>query len=140
MKIQATNTAGYEVAIEADDHQFIADEPVTLGGTNAGPDPYEILLGALAACKLITVRMYAERKGWPLEKITVTLDTHKIYARDCTDCESDPNAKVDIIEANIHFEGDLEDAQLKRLKEISERCPVQRTLTTETKIRTTLVP
>ena len=119
-------------------HRLIADEPIGTG-EDAGPDPYALLLSALGACKVITVRMYAERKGWPLETVEVSLDTHKVHARDCEDCESDPEARVDIIEVDIAFEGPLTEDQLARLVEISERCPVHRTLTGEVKIRTTRV-
>lgn len=139
MQIRATNEIGFQVNIQSDDHQLLADEPISVGGENLGPDPYELLLGSLAACKLITVRMYADRKGWPLEKTYVGLSTRKIYARDCEDCESNPDAKVDEITIEIEFEGDLDQAQRERLKEISERCPVHRTLISETKIRTTLL-
>lgn len=83
----------------------------------------------------MTVRMYANRKGWPLEAVDVRLSIHKIYARDCEDCESDPNAKVDIIEEQLSFEGPLSDEQLGRLAEIADKCPIHRTLTSETKIR-----
>ena len=119
-------------------HRLIADEPIGTG-EDAGPDPYALLLSALGACKVITVRMYAERKGWPLETVEVSLDTHKVHARDCEDCESDPEARVDIIEVDIAFEGPLTEDQLACLVEISERCPVHRTLTGEVKIRTTRV-
>jgi putative redox protein len=128
----------YQVKLSAGQHQFVSDEPVGVGD-DEGPSPYDLLLGALAACKVMTVQMYARRKGWPLERVEVGLDTRKVYARDCEDCESDPNAKVDIIECAISFEGDLTSVQLERLTEISERCPVHRTLTSETRIRTSLV-
>jgi putative redox protein len=126
-----------QVQIIAGRHQWVADEPVGVGD-DAGPGTYALLLGALAACKVMTCHLYANRKEWPLEAVQVTLNTRKVYARDCDDCESDPNAKVDIIECQIRFEGDLNEAQVQRLTEISERCPVHRTLTSETKIRTTL--
>ena len=83
----------------------------------------------------MTVRMYAERKEWPLGAVNVSLSIHKVYARDCEDCESDDDAKVDIIEENFSFEGDLSDEQRERLAWIADRCPVHRTLTGETKIR-----
>jgi len=83
----------------------------------------------------MTVRMYAKRKGWPLDVINVSLSIHKIYARDCEDCESDPDAKVDIIEEELSFEGDLTDEQREKLAWIADRCPVHRSLTSETKIR-----
>lgn len=84
----------------------------------------------------MTVLMYARRKDWPLEQVEVELQTYKIHARDCEDCESDPDARVDIIETSLLFTGELSPEQIQRLEEISERCPVHRTLTGEVKIRT----
>jgi len=83
--------------------------------------------------------MYARRKGWSLDAVEVKLDTDKVYAKDCMDCESDPNAKVDIIERELKIIGDLEEDQISRLVQIADKCPVHRTLTSETKIRTTVV-
>lgn len=136
MLVQAETKKDLQVNINADGHALLADEPIESGGDGAGPDPYALLLSALAACKVMTVHMYAERKGWPLEKVDVSLDTHKVHAEDCEDCESEPGAKVDIIEVRISFEGDLDETQLARLTQISEKCPVHRTLTSETVIRT----
>lgn len=136
MRLTAKNLENLQVELEVGGHRLVADEPISAGGDGQGPDPYALLLSSLAACKIITVQMYARRKDWPLEAVTVHLDISKVHAKDCEDCESDPNAKVDIIETEIHFEGDLDQAQLERLTEISERCPVHRSLTSETKIRT----
>ena len=108
------------------------------GGDDAGPNPYGLLLSALGSCKVMTSHMYAERKGWPLEAVHVSLSTHQIHAKDCQDCDSNPEAKVDIIEVEIKFEGPLDEEQQARLREISDRCPLHRTLTSETKIRTSL--
>jgi putative redox protein len=124
----------YQVEITAGPYNFLADESFK-GQEGIGPCPYELLLGALAACKIITVQMYARRKGWPLAGVEVDLSTHKIYARDCEESESDPNARIDIIEEEITFHGEINDEQRARLSEIIERCPVQRTLLSETKIR-----
>lgn len=135
MKVTARNTHNVQVEIEAGRHRFVADEPLGVGD-DAGPDPYALLLSALGACKVMTVLMYARRKGWPLEKVEVELQIYKIHARDCEDCESDPNARVDLIETELLFSGDLSPEQVQRLEEISERCPVHRTLTGEVKIRT----
>jgi putative redox protein len=125
---------GYQVEITSGRHQLIADESGE-AGDDAGPDPYGLLLAALGACKVMTVQMYARRKEWPLEGAEVKLSTHKVHARDCEDCESDPNARVDIIETELTFYGDLTQEQIDRLAWIADRCPVHRTLTTETKIR-----
>jgi uncharacterized OsmC-like protein len=90
----------------------------------------------LGACKVMTVMMYAKRKGWILIDVGVVLETYKVHAKDCEDCESDPEARVDIIEVELRLNGDLSADQIQRLGEISERCPVHRTLTGEVKIRT----
>lgn len=138
MIVTARSLTGYQVEINAGRHQFLADEPFDIG-EDKGPNPYDLLLASLASCKIITTQMYARRKEWPLEGVEVSLSTHKIYARDCEDCESDPNAYVDIIESEVTFRGALTTEQLDRLGEIADRCPVHRTLTTETKIRSTVV-
>lgn len=135
MDVIARSLENVQVEVRAGSHRFIADEPIGFGD-DLGANPYELLLGALGACKVMTVKMYAQRKGWPLEDVEVILSTYRVHAKDCEDCESDPNAKVDIIEAQISFRGELSEEQIKRLVEISEICPVHRTLTSETKIRT----
>jgi len=135
MKVTAKNTQNVRVEIQAGRHTFVADELLGVGD-DAGPDPYALLLSALGACKVMTVLMYARRKDWPLEQVEVELQTYKIHARDCEDCESDPDARVDIIETSLLFTGELSPEQIQRLEEISERCPVHRTLTGEVKIRT----
>ena len=135
MKVIARNLQNVQVEITAGSHTLLADEPLGVGD-DAGPDPYALLLSALGACKVMTVMMYARRKGWPLENIEVGLETYKIHAKDCEDCESDPEAGVDIIEVNLKLKGNLTPEQIERLGEISERCPVHRTLTGEIKIRT----
>jgi len=133
----ARSSTNVQVEITAGRHHFVADEPLGVGD-DAGPNPYELLLSALGACKVMTVQMYARRKQWPLEGVRVTLSSSRVHARDCEDCESDPDAKVDIIEVRIGFQGDLTAEQVQRLSEMSERCPVHQTLTSETKIRTVL--
>ncbi len=138
MIVTARSLTGYQVEIISGSHRFVADESVG-AGDDAGPDPYGLLLAALGACKVMTVQMYARRKEWPLEGAEVNLTIHKIHARDCEDCESDPNARVDIIEAELTFHGDLTPEQISRLAQIADRCPVHRTLTSETKIRSSVV-
>jgi putative redox protein len=134
MPIEAKSLTGYQVEIKAGRHKILSDEPVGVGD-DAGPTPYELLLSSLAACKIMTVRMYAERKGWSLDSVEIKLDIDKTHSRDCEDCDSDPNALVDIIYSEAHFEGDLTEEQIDRLAEIADRCPVHRTLLSETKIR-----
>jgi putative redox protein len=135
VSIIARSGTNYQVEITNGRHQWLSDEPLGIGD-DLGPCAYDFLLSALAACKIIAVQMYARRKGWPLQDVIVRLDIQKVHARDCEDCVSDPQAKVDIIECQIEFVGQLTTEQIDRLVLISERCPVQRTLTSETKIRT----
>jgi putative redox protein len=135
MKLTAQSLTNFQVRIETGRHEFIADEPLGIGD-DAGPDPYSLLLSSLAACTIMTVQMYARRKNWPLEDVELSLSTHKVHAKDCEDCESDPNARVDVIERQISFKGDLTADQIDRLSDIASKCPVHRTLTSETVIRT----
>ena len=138
MKLTAQSSTNVQVRIKAGRHEIIADEPLGVGD-DAGPDPYSLLLSSLAACTIMTVRMYAKRKNWPVEDVELSLSTQKIHAKDCEDCESDPNARVDIIERQIRFKGDLTPEQIDRLSDIASKCPVRRTLTSETVIRTELL-
>jgi putative redox protein len=140
MKLTAQSSTNVQVRIKAGRHEIIADEPLGVGDdADAGPDPYSLLLSSLAACTIMTVRMYAKRKNWPVEDVELSLSTQKIHAKDCEDCESDPNARVDIIERQISFKGDLTPEQIDRLSDIASKCPVHRTLTSETVIRTELL-
>lgn len=139
MRLTATSTQNLQVQIQAGNHTFLADEPARLGGDDAGPNPYDLLLSALAACKIMTVQLYARRKGWPLETVTVSLDHAKIHAHDCQECTTGGSAKLDQIIAQVSFTGDLDEAQIARLADIAARCPVHRTLTGEINIRTTIV-
>jgi putative redox protein len=118
-------------------HALIADEPAAAGGDDRGPGPYEFVLAGLGACTAMTVRLYAERKGWPLARVIVGLRHHKIHAEDCADCET-RSGRIDEIERWIAVEGDLDPEQRARLLEIADKCPVHRTLTGEIKIRSTL--
>jgi putative redox protein len=138
MVITAQSSNKFQVHIKAGRHNFIADEPIGIGD-DAGPDPYSLLLSSLAACTIMTVKMYAKRKSWPLEGVELSLSTHKIHAKDCDNCEGDPNSRVDIIERKINFLGDLTPDQIDRLTDIAEKCPVHRTLTSETVIRTEVI-
>ena len=129
---------GYAQEIRAGRHTLRADEPVASGGTDSGPDPYALLLSALGACTSMTIRMYANRKGWPLTGITVRLSQQKIYAKDCEDCETKSDARIHRIEREIELSGDLSVEQKARLIEIAERCPVHRTLINQKTISTRL--
>jgi putative redox protein len=120
----------YRTDIVANGHRLVADEPASVGGTNLGPSPYGLLLAGLGACTAMTLRMYADRKGWPLERVTVRLRHDKIHARDCEDCETQ-TGRIDRIERELHLEGELDEAQRARLMDIADKCPVHRTLNSE---------
>jgi putative redox protein len=110
-------------------HTFYTDEPVELGGDDSGPDPYTLLLGALGSCISMTVTMYARKKNWPLERVIVRLRQRRIHAEDCKECPQNTEGYVHRIERAVTLEGDLTDEQRTRLQEISNKCPVHKTLT-----------
>lgn len=118
-------------------HRLLADEPTELGGSDAGPNPYELLLMSLGACTAMTLRLYARRKQWPLERVAVRLSHSRIHAVDCAECET-KTGFVDRIEREIELAGPLDATQRARLLEIADMCPVHRTLTHEISIRTKL--
>jgi putative redox protein len=130
--------AGVAQAITAGEHRLVADEPEASGGTDMGPNPYDLLLAALGSCTSATMAMYARRKQWPLETVRVHLRHSKVHATDCADCETKP-ALLDHIERDIELVGALDDEQRARLLEIADRCPVHRTLTSTIDIKTRLV-
>ena len=125
----------YGQRITAGGHQLVADEPAAIGGADSGPTPYDLLLAGLGACTAITVRMYADRKGWPLRQTTVRLRHRRIHATDCAECETG-SGQLDQIERELQFEGELTDFQRTRLLDIAERCPVHRTLHSEVLVST----
>jgi len=129
------SAAGFAQVIHAGQHRLPADEPASAGGTDTGPSPYDLLLAALGACTSMTMSMYARRKEWPLEEVTVHLRHSKIHAADCTECET-REGMLDRIERDIHFSGSLTGEQRSKLLEIANKCPVHRTLTSEIKIYT----
>ena len=131
MPISARQVHHYQVSISNGRHQWLADEPFSSNGTDIGPDPYDLLLSSLAACKVITVRMYADRKEWPLTGMDITISHEKLKAADCAECKSE-SVMVDRIDCQMTFHGELDDEQIERLRAISERCPVHRTITSET--------
>ncbi|HEY6390267.1 MAG TPA: OsmC family protein [Bryobacteraceae bacterium] len=129
---------GFAQEIVAGSHRIPADEPVESGGTDTGLSPYDLLLAALGSCTSMTVAMYARRKSWPLREVTVRLRHSKVHAADCADCET-KEGMLDRIERNIELTGTLTDDQRGKLLEISNRCPVHRTLTSKIEIQTRLV-
>lgn len=131
-------TTGLAQQITVGDHHLSADEPVEDGGTDTAPNPYDLLLAALGACTSMTLALYARRKQWPLEAVTVHLRHSKIHAADCAACET-REGRLDRIERDVELSGPLDDQQRARLLEIANKCPVHRTLTSEVEIRTRLV-
>ena len=132
------SASGFSQEILAGRHRMTADEPASAGGTDTGPSPYDFLLAALGACTSMTLGMYARRKGWPLEEVTVNLRHSKIHASDCADCEA-KNEMLDRIDRDIHMAGSLTMEQRTKLLEIADKCPVHRTLTSKIDIRTRAV-
>ena len=127
----------YKTVMTAGNHELISDEPEKVGGKDLGPDPYDYLLMSLGSCSVITMRMYAERKEWPVEDIYIEIRHFKDHAEDCEDCD-DPKARIDKIEKEIIIKGDLSNDQIERLLEISKKCPVHRTLLNDIEIKSTV--
>ncbi len=132
------STAGFAQEITAGRHRLSSDEPVAVGGTDTGPNPYDLLLSALGSCTSMTIALYARRKQWPLEAVSVRLRHSKIHAADCESCET-KEGMLDRIERDVELHGALSDEQRARLLDIANKCPVHRTLTSEIDIRTRLV-
>src|SRR5688500_3691745 len=122
-----TGASSYRTEITAGDHAVVADEPATGGGSDEGLSPYELLLSAIGSCTAMTMRMYAARKQWPLEEVTVRLRTGRRHAEDCENCEK-KSVGIQQIDRQIDMEGDLTDEQRERLLYIADRCPVKQTL------------
>ena len=135
--VAETRDGKFTQTIAAGPHTLKADEPVSFGGLDTGPSPYDFLLAGLGACTSMTLRLYADRKKWPLEKTTVRLRHEKIHAKDCEECET-KTGKVDAIDREIEMEGPLDEEQRARLLEIADKCPVHRTLHSEIRVRTQL--
>ena len=112
-------------------HTLITDEPLEAGGEDAGPDPYSLLLAALGSCISMTATLYARRKQWPLEQVIVRLRQNRIHVKDCQECSQNAEGYVHKIERSVTFEGDLSAEQLERLQEISRKCPIHKTLSSE---------
>jgi len=109
-------------------HSFTTDEPVAAGGEDAGPDPYTLILAALGSCISMTVTLYARRKQWPLERVTVRLQQNRRHSKDCKECEQ-TDGFIHHIERSVSFTGALTEEQRTRLSQIAHKCPVHKTLT-----------
>ncbi len=131
--VRETGNGRFQQEVINGPHRMLADEPPSVGGTNTGPTPYGYLLAGLGACSSMTVRMYADRKKWPLERVSVSLHHDKIHATDCEECET-REGKIDTIEREIELTGPLDAEQRARLLEIADKCPVHRTLHSEVQI------
>ena len=127
-RITATLTSGMVVKLSNGRHEWAADEPLAAGGTDTGPNPYELLLGSLAACTCVTLAWYCRHKKIALESVSTTYDFSRVHADDCKDCDIPDRGFIEKITSNVHITGDFDDAQRKRLAQIAERCPVHKTL------------
>ncbi len=133
--VRETRGGKFQQEIVSGPHRFLADEPEKVGGLDSGPGPYDLLLAGLGACTSMTIRLYADFKKIPLERVTVRLTHNKVHEADCEDCESKP-AMLDQIDRNITIEGALDQDQRKKLMDIADKCPVHRTLESKISIRT----
>jgi putative redox protein len=133
--VARTGSSSFRTELHIPGFDLIADEPASVGGTDAGPSPYELLLAALASCTAMTVRMYAARKSWPLESVVVRVRDTPAYIKDCLDCET---AAVGPrrIDRHVTLYGDLTAEQRTRILQIADRCPVKQSLERGIQIRT----
>ena len=127
-RIIAKLTSGMAVQLSNGRHEWQADEPADAGGADTGPNPYEMLLGSLAACTCITISWYCQYKGLPLKSVSTTYNFSRVHADDCKDCDIPDKGLIEKITSNVHIEGDFDEAQRKRLAQIAQRCPVHKTL------------
>jgi len=133
--VQETRNSKFQQLVSVGPHRLLADEPLAAGGDDTGPGPYDYLIAGLGACTSMTMRLYADRKSLPLDRVTVTLAHSKIHATDCAECET-KEGMLDQIERVIRIDGALDAEQRKKLMEIADKCPVHRTLTSEIRILT----
>jgi putative redox protein len=120
-----------EITYSDDAAALIADEPVEVGGSGTGPDPYVLLLSALGACTSMTLRLYARQKRWPLDRVTVHLSQERVHSTDAADCGTQPDCYIHKIQRKLVLEGNLTDEQRVRLRELASRCPIHKTLTSK---------
>ena len=127
-RITAILTSGMAVQLSTGRHEWKADEPFDAGGTDTGPNPYELLLGSLAGCTCVTISWYCRHKGLALESVSVSYDFARVHADDCKDCDMPDKGYIEKITSKVHIEGDFDQAQRKRLAQVAQRCPVHKTL------------
>jgi putative redox protein len=137
LQVVTRTQQSYTTEIMAGQHSLTADEPESVGGLDLGPSPYDLLAASLGACTGMTLRMYANRKEWPLEEIIVHVKHQKIYDQDCQNCD-DPAKKIDHMERVIEVKGDLSSEQRQRLSEIADKCPVHKTLHASIQVTTSV--
>jgi putative redox protein len=133
--VRGVGAGVFTTEVEIGRHRLAADEPIADGGADTGPSPYQLLLAALGSCTAMTLRLYAQRHGWPLEEVTVVLSHDRIYAEDCADCDT-RDGRLDRVSREITMAGDLTADQRATLLRIADRCPIHRTLTSEIVIET----
>ncbi len=126
--VNAQLHSGNRATITVRQFSWLADEPQLAGGTDEGPTPYEMLLGALAACITITLRLYAGHKGIPLRGVNVSVEFDRVHAEDCLECDNPEGGMIERIKTKVTLKGTFDDAQRKRLAQVAERCPVHKTL------------
>ncbi len=129
---------GFTTQMKVGNHYMLADEPESFGGNDFGPSPYELVSAGLSACTVMTLQMYAKRKGWHLDNVEVHTSYSKTHAEDCENCE-DTSAKIDTFHRELKITGNLDEKQRERLVQIADKCPVHKTLHSETQVITTLV-
>ena len=131
----AVTKDSYTTQVSTPNHIGLTDEPIELGGRNKGPSPYDLLMGALASCTSITLRMYIDRKGWDVQRIRVRVNYSRDYQEDC-ESSSSGKKKIDVFERIIHVEGEIDKKMEARILEIANKCPVHLTLENSAKIKT----
>jgi len=131
--------SGLRQEIQAGAHRLVADEPTSVGGTGQGPTPYDLLLGALGSCTSMTLRLYAERRKWPLQGVTVRLSHRRIHRDDCVNCD-EKDVWIEHVDRTLELAGPLTEEQRQKLLAIAERCPVHRTLERKMEVETRLAP
>ncbi len=132
--VTASLRSGTRVSISARQFVWLGDEPTGAGGTDEGPNPYEILLGGLAACIAVTLRLYANYKGISLDGVDVALEYDRVHADDCAECLDPKSGMLEVIRSQVRIHGSFDEAQRKRLAQVAERCPVHKTLTNGVRI------